>query len=165
MAQSKGGRRSSGGTTRGSRQDAVSLLAQDHRNVEKLFKRAQKDPSVFDQIREELDLHAQVEEEIFYPAVEGILSDEGGDNLVEEARREHQEVKDLLAELAGLDREGSEFEEKFQKLQEDVEHHVEEEEGDMFKRTRRAISKERLLDLGAQMEARKEDLKAVTAGS
>jgi hypothetical protein len=159
---SMGGRRN---TSRGSAQDAVSLLAQDHRNVEKLFKRAQKDPSVFDQIREELELHAQVEEEIFYPAVEEALSDEGGDDLVEEARREHQEVKDLLAELASLDRQGSEFEQKLQKLQDDVEHHVEEDEGEMFKKTRRAIPKAGLIALGAQMEARKEDLRAATARS
>jgi iron-sulfur cluster repair protein YtfE (RIC family) len=138
---------------------------QDHRNVEKLFKRAQKEPAVFDEIRLELDLHAQVEEEIFYPAVEEALSGEDGEDLVEEARKEHQEVKDLLAELAILDRQGSEFEEKLQKLQDNVEHHVEEEEGEMFKKVRRAIPGPELTELGTQMAARKEDLKAVTAPS
>jgi hemerythrin superfamily protein len=149
---------------RGRDQDALSLLAKDHRNVEKLFKRVQKDPAVFDQIREELDLHTRVEEDIFYPAVEEALGEEG-EGIVEEARREHQEVKDLLAELAALDRQGEEFEDRLQKLQDNVEHYVQEEEGEMFKKTRRALSKDHLAELGAQMASQKEDMRAVLAQS
>ena len=149
---------------RGRGQDALSLLEKDHRNVEKLFKRAQKDPAVFDQIREELDLHTRVEEEIFYPAVEEALGDEG-EGIVEEARREHQEVKDLLVELSAMDRQGEEFEDRLQKLQDNVEHHVQEEEGEMFKKTRRAMTKETLTQLGAQMESQKEEMRTVLAQS
>jgi hemerythrin superfamily protein len=150
------------GRTTGRGRDALSLLAQDHRNVEKLFKRAQKDPKVFDQIREELEIHARVEEEIFYPAVEEALGDDGED-IMEEAYREHQEVKALLAELAGLDRQGDEFDERLQKLQDNVEHHVQEEEGEMFKKVRHAMTKEQLSVLAEQMEKQKEGMRAVLA--
>jgi iron-sulfur cluster repair protein YtfE (RIC family) len=144
--------------------DALSLLAQDHRAVEKLFKRVPKDPLVFEQLREELDIHARVEEEIFYPVVEEALRGQG-EELIGEARQEHQEVKDLLAELVALDREGDEFEEKLQKLQDSVEHHVEEEEGEIFPKTRRALPPEELVQLGNKMRTRKEEIKAVLAQS
>jgi len=130
--------------------------------VEKLFKLVQKDPAVFDQLREELDVHARVEEEIFYPAVEEALGDDGED-IVEAARRDHEEVQDLLAELVGLDCQSEEFEDRLQKLQDNVERHVEEEEGDMFKKTRRALSQEQLAELGAQMQTLKEEIRAFLA--
>jgi hemerythrin-like domain-containing protein len=148
-------------TTRGGT-DALSLLAHDHRSVEKLFKRAQKDPAIFEQIREALDLHTRVEEEIFYPALEEALGDEGED-IVEEALRKHREVTDLVAELVGLDRQGEQFEDRLQKLQDNVEHHVEEEEREMFKKARRALSPEALAELGAQMRTLKTEIQAVLA--
>jgi hemerythrin-like domain-containing protein len=148
--------------TKGAGTDALSLLAHDHRNVEKLFKRAQKDPTLFEQIREALDLHTRVEEEIFYPALKAALSDNDGE-IVEEALGEHQEVKDLVAELVGLDRQGEQFEDRLQKLQDNVERHVEEEEGEMFKKARRALSHAALAMLGAQMQTLKTEIQAVLA--
>ena len=86
---------------------ATALLKEDHQRVKKLFTRFEKlDASretdkteLFDQIKKELTVHAQIEEEIFYPAVEG-AQDEDADDLVREAREEHRIVKTLLEELS-----------------------------------------------------------------
>jgi hemerythrin-like domain-containing protein len=158
MAQSRrGGRPAGRRSSRARSPDPLSLLAQDHRSVERLFKRARRDPSVFDRIREELDVHAQVEEELFYPAVQAALGEEG-EELLSEARQELDAMKALLSELAGLDRRGHVFAENLQRLKAEVEHHVEEEEGEIFEKTRRAMSKDELGDLGETMERRKEEV-------
>ena len=184
MARGSRSRQSSGGSSRGTRgegsvesrsgraprratraaNDALSLLAQDHRTVEKLFKRLPTDPTAFDELQEELDVHARLEEEIFYPAVEQALTGQGVEMAVE-ARQQHQEVRELLAEMSGLDRESEEFEEKLRKLQDSVEHHVEDEEGEMFPRARKAIAQEQLVQMGSLLKDTKERLKSVRAQS
>jgi iron-sulfur cluster repair protein YtfE (RIC family) len=137
--------------------DAIGLLEQDHRKVEALFERANADASVFDEIRNELEMHTSLEEEIFYPAAREALGDEGAD-LVEEARQEHEEVKALLQELSGMDREDAEYEEKLKVVQDNVEQHVQEEEGEMFPKMREACSPEQLNEMGSRMHSRKEEL-------
>jgi len=118
---------------------ATALLKEDHQKVKKLFAQIEKlGPSqepdkgwIFDQIRKELTVHAQIEEEIFYPAVER-ADDEEADELVREAHEEHRIVKTLLEELAALRPADSRFDAKLKVLKENVLHHAEEEQDEIF---------------------------------
>lgn len=120
----------------GKSEDAIEMLKADHQKVRNLFQQytAAGDQNAKRQIAEqvfvELETHAQLEEMAFYPAFEEEADDEGK-QLVEEARQEHQEVKDLIAELRDCDAD-HEFDTKFRQLMENVEHHVQEEEAEMF---------------------------------
>jgi iron-sulfur cluster repair protein YtfE (RIC family) len=140
-------------------QDAISLLKNDHEEVKKLFKEieAKKDQeAVFDQLKEALEVHATIEEEIFYPAVKKARSEEVKDE-VREAYEEHKQVKALLAAIAEISPDDESYSAKIQVLKEDVEHHVNEEEGEMFPDARKYL-RGKLEDLGVQMQARKDEL-------
>ncbi|MBI3802177.1 MAG: hemerythrin domain-containing protein [Nitrospirae bacterium] len=143
--------------------NAIDLLKEDHEKVTELFEKLEptteravkKREELFEKLRNELEIHAQIEEEIFYPALKE--SDETRD-IVLESYEEHKIVKQLLEEMDTLGKESEEWTAKLTVLNENVEHHVEEEEGEMFKSARKVLSKEQLEDLGAQMEAQKEKL-------
>lgn len=143
--------------------NAIDLLKEDHEKVTELFEKLEptteravkKREELFEKLRNELEIHAQIEEEIFYPALKE--SDETRD-IVLESYEEHKIVKQLLEEMDTLGKESEEWTAKLTVLKENVEHHVEEEEGEMFKSARKVLSKEQLEDLGAQMEAQKEKL-------
>jgi hemerythrin superfamily protein len=118
---------------------ATALLKEDHQKVKKLFAQFEKLEAsretdkgwMFDQIRKELTVHAQIEEEIFYPAVER-AEDEEADDLVREAHEEHRIVKTLLEELSALRPADSRFDAKMKVLKENVLHHAEEEQDEIF---------------------------------
>jgi hemerythrin superfamily protein len=120
----------------GKSEDAIEMLKADHQKVRELFQKyvAASDQhakrQVADQVFVELETHAQLEEMVFYPAFEEAADDEGK-QLVEEARQEHQKVKSLIAELRGLDADAA-FDTKFRQLMDNVEHHVQEEETEIF---------------------------------
>ena len=108
----------------------------------------------FRRIKEELDLHAHVEEQIFYPH----LLEHGDKELkkmVREGLEEHKQVKMFLADLAGMRGDSPTFKAKLQVLIEDVEHHVEEEEDEMFPMVRDQIPEEMRVRLGSLIEAEK----------
>jgi hemerythrin superfamily protein len=140
-------------------QDAIALLKEDHRTVEKLFKdfeaakgdgRKQK---LAQQICLELSVHAQIEEELFYPACEGKIEED----LLKEAYVEHDAAKILIAQIESGDGESDDFfDAKVKVLSEEIEHHIEEEEGDLFKQVRAADID--LKALAEQMAARKQEL-------
>ena len=141
--------------------DAISLLKSDHEEVKKLFKEIeaeQDQEAIFDQIKGALEVHATIEEEIFYPAVKKARSEEVKDE-VREAYEEHKQVKALLAAIAEISPEDESYSAKIKVLKEDVEHHVEEEEGEMFPDARKYL-RDKLQDLGAQMRARKDELES-----
>jgi hemerythrin-like domain-containing protein len=107
-------------------------------------------------------VHARIEETIFYPALE--KADETRD-LTLEAFEEHRFVKQLLGELQSLAKDEEQWTAKFTVLKENVEHHVEEEEGEMFPKARKVLSEEDAERLGTRMEkAKNEQLKAASAG-
>jgi len=143
----------------GGQPNAIELLKTDHRNVETLFAKVKANEdgdnkATFKRIKEALDVHAHIEEMIFYPH----LLQEGDKELkkiVREGVEEHGQVKELLAELAGLPGESPIFKAKITVLMENVEHHVEEEEGEMFDMAEDQIPEETLQRLGALMEAEK----------
>jgi hemerythrin superfamily protein len=148
-------------------QDAVALIKADHRRVEQLFRefeeagdRAYKTKQqLVGQMIRELEVHATIEEETYYPAVEAKAKKDGKE-LVAEAVEEHHVVKILLGELAGMAAEDDAFDAKVTVLMENVRHHVEEEEGEMLPQSEEILGKEELARLGEEMAARKRQLGA-----
>lgn len=141
--------------------DAIALLKKDHGAVKRLFNefgrstaRAQrKRQQLRDRIVAELELHTQLEERIFYPALEGILAE-----LVQEARKEHEEAKELIQEIRGMEPGSNEIKERVNELKQAILHHVKEEEGEMFPQARQ-LGDEKLEELGKQLEAMKSEHK------
>ena len=144
--------------------DAIALLREDHRNVEKLFKQFEESKGegrkekLAHQICLELSVHAAIEEEIFYPACEGKVDED----LLKESYVEHDAAKLLIAEIeAGKGGNDEFFDSKVKVLQEEIEHHVEEEEkpkSGVFAQAREADLD--LKGLGERLAARKEELTA-----
>jgi hypothetical protein len=142
--------------------NAIELLKQDHRRVRELFADHEKagenahaeKRAIADRICKELDIHAQIEEEIFYPAARDGATTEN-DKLVAEALEEHQVIKGLIAELRAAQPDDAQWDAKMKVLQESVEHHVEEEEGELFPRTRTTLGASYLDELGQTVAARK----------
>lgn len=141
--------------------DATALLKADHKRVADLFesfesaKSDKNKMSIVAQICTELTVHAQIEEEIFYPAVKAALKDH---ELIPEATVEHASVKDLIAEVQGKEPYGEMYDAKVKVMGEFVKHHVKEEEKEMFTQVRKTELD--LKSLGEQMAARKEELMA-----
>jgi hemerythrin-like domain-containing protein len=137
--------------------DPFELLKTDHRKVEQLFSQLESASGkqkleVFKQIKTELELHTQIEEKIFYPALE---EPEETHDLALEAYEEHAVVKDLLKQLGRARTANDEWEAQAKVLQENVEHHVEEEENELFVKAQAALGEEELEELGERMEAEK----------
>ena len=138
--------------------NALEILKQDHQKVKGLFQEVSKggDASnrkqLFDKIDTELEIHAHIEETVFYPAIE---EHEEFKDMVAEALEEHQEAKALLDELEELGADGHDFGSKLQQLMEAVEHHVEEEEGEMFPKIQEVFDEDELEQLGQELEAAK----------
>jgi hemerythrin superfamily protein len=147
--------------------NAIELLKTDHRRVDDLFTRVKENEDgnnedVFRQINNELDLHAHVEEMIFYPhLLEN--GDEELQKIVREGIEEHSVVKTLLAELEELSGTSDDFKAKIKVLMENVEHHVEEEEDEMFPLVEDQIEEETLNRLGALIEGEKSKFTRGTA--
>jgi hemerythrin superfamily protein len=142
--------------------DAIGLLKEDHRTVEQLFERwtevrPEEGPAVkaslVEQIVRELSIHAAIEEQIFYPAVREALPEGAG--LVDHSLEEHQEAKDLLAEIEKLDPGDPALEDKVGTLVADVRAHVEAEEGEMFPKLAEALGPEKLEEIGKALEKAK----------
>lgn len=140
-------------------QDAIALLKQDHRTVEELFEKFEKasgndrKQKLAEQICLELSVHTMIEEEIFYPAIEGKVEED----LLKEAYVEHDGAKVLVAEIMNGGPKSDDFyDAKVQVLSEEIEHHVKEEEGELFPQVRKAEID--LKALGEQLLARKEEL-------
>ena len=141
--------------------DAIALLRQDHRDVERLFKQFEKAGprahktrrNVVDKVIKELSVHAVIEEQVFYPAVREAV--EETEDTVLESLEEHHIVKWTLSELDGMDPEAERFVPKMTVLMESVRHHVEEEEDELFPKVREAMSRKQLAELGEAMEEAK----------
>jgi hemerythrin superfamily protein len=144
-------------------QDAIALLKNDHRTVEKLFSRyeglsqraVKGAQDVVQRVVKELSMHAAVEEQLLYPTVRRELP--GGEHMAEEAIREHQEVKERLVRIEKLDvaKERAALDREMEALIRDVRHHVKEEEGEMFPELRNHVDRKRLVEMGELMAAAK----------
>ena len=147
--------------------NAIELLKADHEKVRGLFeqltkttKRAEKTRAeLLEKIRLELDVHTQIEEEIFYPAFKEAVGESEDEAMVFEALEEHRAAGELvLPDLLETDITSDRFSGRAKVLKELVEHHAEEEEKEMFKVARKVLSAEQLQTLGEEMAARKQEL-------
>ena len=137
--------------------NAFEVLKKQHREVSDLFERlkpfAESSPQnrqqVFPQIKEKLDIHTQIEETIFYPTIRKAAETH---QITLEGFVEHHVIKMLLRELEGMDIVTDQWAAKLQVLNENVEHHVEEEEDEMFGKARDVLSQEQLNQIGAQLQ-------------
>jgi hemerythrin-like domain-containing protein len=142
-------------------EDAIAMLKEDHRRVRDLFQEyaAAPDPRTKRELAEEacteLETHAQLEERIFYPAVNN--ETEEGAELVQEAIQEHKKVKNLIAALREMGPDNKEFDAKFHELISNVEHHVEEEENEMFPLAEQELSED-LEQIQEEMQELKDDI-------
>ena len=146
-------------------EDAITLLTADHAKVKKLFKEfedlkeedgsAEDKSALVTRICNELKIHTEIEEEIFYPAVRKAIDD--GD-LMDEALVEHAGAKELIAQLEDMSPDDELYDAKVTVLGEQIRHHVKEEEGEMFPKAKKAkVDGEAL---GVQMTERKAELMA-----
>lgn len=132
--------------------DAIVMLREDHKAVEKLFKKLEKgDLGVVPEVCEMLMHHAKVEEEIFYPAVRENVS--GEEDTVLESVEEHHVVKTLINEIGEVSPGDERYKAKATVLMEMVRHHVKEEEDEMFPSVRDAMGRKELQELGEKMQA------------
>lgn len=144
--------------------DAIALLTADHRAVKKLYKKYQslmedeadaaERGEIAKQICTALTAHATAEEEIFYPAVREAIKDE---DLMDEADIEHASAKDLIAQIQSMNPDDAKYDARVIVLCEYIEHHVKEEENEMFPKARKARGLD-MQDLGEQLAARKAEL-------
>ena len=140
--------------------DAISLLKDDHDKVKKLLaegeettERAEKGRTeLFAKLKEEMLIHERIEEEIFYPALKAHPK---AKDIVLEGYEEHHVVDLLMGELEALDVSDETWGAKALVMKENIEHHIEEEEGEMFKQARQVFEREELVALGERMLERK----------
>jgi hypothetical protein len=143
--------------------DAVTLLKQDHDKVKKMLseldettERAVKTrEELFTRVKHELQVHEAIEEEIFYPALK---EHPKAKELVLEAYEEHNVVDMVMGEIEGTAFDDERWGAKLTVMKENVEHHIDEEEGEMFKQARDVFDPQELDDLGTRMEIRKKEL-------
>src|SRR5262245_31342049 len=143
------------------RMNALKLLKKDHADVKSLFTKFErtsatdynKRSAYFVQIRRELQVHSRAEEEIFYPAIKALNGE--GRRLISQAIKEHREIDDLLTQISRLRLTDENFEDKFEALIENFEHHVAEEEGEIFQFAEENCSEHQLDDIGRQISERK----------
>lgn len=150
-------------TEMGLSENAIDILTHDHRKVDELIAKLEnvetsnaktESPEMtFTQFRDNFMLHGQVEEQIFYPALK---ENPATASLVEHAVDEHQEVKEMLAKMESLEPNSSEFQSLLKKVKEDIRHHVEEEESEMFTKARQVFGEQKMEELGRQINQMKE---------
>ncbi len=144
----------------------TTILKKDHRMVSGLIMTLQMTPRIngmvrktlFDQIRNSVMVHAQAEEEILYPDMRSFMFMDG-ESKVDEAYRQHQQVKDLLNDLSTVDPTSDVFDSKFAEFKSKIEHHVKEEEREMFPIVRQRMSTDHQEELGRRIHDRKTDLR------
>ncbi len=141
--------------------DAIELLKDDHDKVDRLFQKVKATEegehlALFEKIKEELDAHTHIEEKIFYPK---LREEEELKDIVLEGIEEHHQAKMFLRELSSLTDDSEKFEPKLKVLMEDITHHVQEEEGEMFPKVKKVFDAATLQELGKQMADEKQNFK------
>jgi hemerythrin-like domain-containing protein len=145
--------------------DALSLLKEDHQKVKKMLAELDRTTErgvktreeLFTKLKGELQVHEAIEEEIFYPALK---EHPKAKELVLEAYEEHNVVDTVMSEIEGVAYDDERWGAKMTVLKENLEHHIEEEETEMFKQARQVFERDELDELGSRMESRKHDLMA-----
>jgi hemerythrin superfamily protein len=147
--------------------NAIELLKQDHKEAMGMIDELQTadkgnrtlTKQLFTQLKQALTLHTQMEEQVFYPALE---KHEETSDMIQEAYSEHQDVDELLAEMATMQAGNDDFMDRLTELRDNIEHHVGEEESEMFPAAERVLGESRLQEMGRQMQQMKQG-KSATA--
>ena len=147
----------------------ITALKADHVRVKQLLRkltettdRAVKERErLVSEIEREIKTHAQLEEEVFYPTFKKVAEDSDAEDLFYEATEEHHVVDMILPALKAANPKSPEFKAKAKVLKDLIEHHVKEEEGEMFPKARQVFSDEQLRELGDLMAARRESIEAM----
>jgi len=147
--------------------NAIELLKADHDTVDRLFQKVKateegEHKELFKKIKAELDVHAHIEEKIFYPRLK---QEEELEDITLEGIEEHHQAKMFLRELASLSDDSEKFEPKLKVLMEDITHHVQEEEGQMFPKVEKVIGSQELEELGKAMAAEKKNFQKSQSAS
>jgi hypothetical protein len=158
-----------GRTRRGNGMNALKLLKQDHDQVKSMLsdlesttERAEKTRTEgLATLKAELEVHEAIEEEIFYPALKEHPKTK---DLALEGYEEHHVVDMVMAEMEGVEPSDETWMAKFTVMKENLEHHIEEEEGEMFDQAEKVFDDDELEDLGDRMQARKEELTSTSSG-
>ena len=148
--------------------NALTLLKRDHDKVKKILgeldatteRGVKTREELFTKVKAELQVHEAIEEEILYPALKEHPKSK---ELVLEAYEEHNVVDTVMAEIEALPYDDERWGAKLTVMKENLEHHIEEEEGEMFAQCRQVFDDDELDDLGARMSARKDQLQAASA--
>jgi hypothetical protein len=148
--------------------DALTLLKDDHDQLKKLMEEldgttergVKTRERLFTRIQQDLTVHEEIEEEIFYPALK---EHPKAKDIVLEGYEEHNVVDMVMEEIMGTPYDDETWGAKFTVMKENVEHHIEEEEGEMFKQARQVFDKDELEALGERMQARREEIRAPQA--
>ena len=143
--------------------DAMSLLKEDHKKVKKMLAQLESTTErgvktreeLFTRVKQELVVHEAIEEEIFYPALKEHPKTK---EIALEGYEEHHVVDTVMAEIEGVAYDDEKWGAKFTVMKENLEHHIEEEEGEMFRQARQVFDQDELTQLGESMKARKEEL-------
>jgi hemerythrin superfamily protein len=145
--------------------DALQILAKDHRAVDQLFEQIEKTDNrganrrgqLYRKLRNELELHAELEEEFFYPALK-----EHGDTkeLANQALEEHSQVKQMLNEIDDLSAEDDQWSEMINELKMAAQHHMREEEHQIFPAARAKLDEARISELGRKIQEMREKASA-----
>ena len=143
--------------------DAMALLKEDHRKVKKMLAELESTTErgvktreeLFTKVKQELVVHEAIEEEIFYPALKEHPKTK---EIALEGYEEHHVVDMVMAEIDGVDYDDEQWGAKFTVMKENLEHHIEEEEGEMFKQAKQVFDEDELARLGESMMALKEEL-------
>jgi len=143
--------------------NAMTLLKEDHQKVKKLLSELESTTErgvktreeLFTKVKQELVVHEAIEEEIFYPALKEHPKTK---EIALEGYEEHHVVDTVMAEIEGVAYDDEKWGAKFSVMKENLEHHIEEEEGEMFKQAKQVFDQDELTQLGESMKARKEDL-------
>lgn len=147
------------------------MLRQDHKKVKEMFRQYEElgdnalksKQRLAEEIFRELEIHTQLEEEIFYPAARGADEEELGE-VVAEGYEEHHVADVLIAEIRALQPDNEQFDAKMKVLSENIEHHIEEEEKEMLPPAERALRGEQMEVITGQMQAMKQRLMKQTSG-
>jgi hemerythrin-like domain-containing protein len=148
---------------------AITMLKADHATVKRLLRelsettdRAVKQrEALVERIERELKMHAQLEEEIFYPAFQAAAKGSEAEDLFYEAAEEHHVVDMILPALKAANPKSHGFKAKAKVLKDLVEHHIREEEGEMFQQARQMFTDEQLREIGEMMQSRRETIEAM----
>ena len=143
--------------------DAMTLLKEDHQKVKKMLAELESTTErgvktreeLFTRVKRELVVHEAIEEEIFYPALKEHPKTK---EIALEGYEEHHVVDTVMAEIESVAYDDEKWGAKFTVMKENLEHHIEEEEGEMFKRAKQVFDEDELNQLGESMKARKEEL-------